>query len=82
MGSARGIWILCENKNRYTKLYLLWGLLVNLILNWLLIPRMGIEGAALATLITQIVTCIIAPVFYKETRIHTWILLQSILLRW
>ena len=82
LGSARGIWILCEGKNRYTKLILVWGLITNLILNWLLIPVMGIEGAAVATLATQIVTCIIAPLFYRETRIHTAILLQSISLSW
>ncbi len=82
IGSARGIWILAEQKNKYIKYYLSIGLVVNLLLNSLLIPYMGINGAAIATLITQITTSIIAPLFFKETRVHTRIVIESFLLKW
>lgn len=82
IGTARGIWILSENKNKYVKYYLFWGAVVNLILNAILIPVMGINGAAIATLATQIVTSIVAPVIYKSTRIHTKIVFDSILFKW
>lgn len=82
IGTARGIWILCENKNKYVKYYLAIGAGVNLILNSIMIPTLGIEGAAIATLITQITTSLIAPLFYKETRIHTKIVMDAFLLRW
>lgn len=82
IGTARGIWILCENKNKYVKYYLVIGAIVNVILNALLIPVYGINGAAFATLITQIVTSIIAPLFYKETKEHTKIVLESFLCKW
>jgi Na+-driven multidrug efflux pump len=42
---------------------------------------MGINGAALATLITQIFTSIITPLFYKETRINTKYIIDAFLLR-
>lgn len=82
IGTARGIWILSENKNKYVKYYLFWGAAANLILNALLIPLCGINGAAFATLVTQIVTSLIAPMFYRETRIHTKIVMEAVLLKW
>ena len=82
IGTARGIWILCEGRNRYVKYYLGIGALVNLVLNTLWIPVWGIEGAAFATLITQIVTSLIAPLLFRETRVHTRIVLDAFLLAW
>lgn len=82
IGTARGIWVLCENKNKYVKYYLAIGAIVNLVLNYILIPLYGIEGASIATLCTQIVTSLIAPLFFKETRVFTRIALQSFLFSW
>jgi len=81
IGTARGIWILCEKKNKYVWKYLIVGSIVNVILNVCLIPYMGIMGAALATVFAQFTSAIIAPVFYKETRIHTKYVLEAFLLR-
>lgn len=82
IGTARGIWILCEGKNRYVKYYLGIGALVNLLLNALWIPVWGIDGAAYATLITQIVTSLVAPLLFRETRAHTKIVLDAFLFAW
>ena len=82
IGTARGIWILCENKNKYVKYYLLIGAVVNLLLNSLMIPPFGINGAAFATLITQFVTSLIAPLLFKDTREHTKIVMDAFLLKW
>ena len=68
LGSARGPWIVINNKNKYTKRYVFWGAIANLILNAILIPEFGITGAAIATLISQIIVVVIAPLFYKETK--------------
>lgn len=68
LGSARGPWIVINNKNKYSKKFCFWGAVVNLILNFLFIPKVGITGAAIATLISQIVVALIAPLMYKETR--------------
>lgn len=81
LGSARGTWIVCENKNKYVKKYIIYGAIVNLILNSILIPTIGICGAAIATLVTQIVVVLMAPLLYKETRISTKYMLDGILLK-
>jgi len=77
IGTARGIWIICEQKNKYVKRYLFWGAVVNFVLNYFFIPEYGITGAAVATLIAQITSSLIAPLFFKETRIHTKLVLSS-----
>ena len=82
IGTARGIWILAEDKNRYVKYYLVIGVVVNLTLNALMIPYLGIEGAALATLVTQVVTSLVAPLFFKATREHTRIVLEAVTFSW
>jgi len=82
VGTARGIWILAENKNKYVKYYIAIGAIVNLVLNFLMIPIFGIEGAAAATLITQITTCLVAPLFFKATRVHTKIVWEAFCFSW
>lgn len=82
IGSARGIWVLAENKNKYVKYCLAIGAIVNLVLNSLWIPRYGINGAAFATLVTQITTSLIAPLLFREMRIHTRIVFDSFICRW
>ena len=82
IGTLRGIWIICENKNKYVKYYIAIGAIVNLVLNAIMIPQIGINGAAIATLITQITTSLIAPLFFKETRTHTGIVLRSFACSW
>lgn len=56
IGSARTIWILAEGKQRLLWKINLCGALVNILLNWILIPVWGIEGAAFASLVTQMFT--------------------------
>lgn len=65
---SRSTWLVCEGLNRYSGLFPIWGVLVNLVLNALLIPGMGATGAAAATLVTQFVVTMIAPLVYKPTR--------------
>lgn len=82
LGTAQGIWILAENKNKYIKYYLSIGAAVNLILNALWIPAYGIEGAAAATVITQITANLLAPLLFKQTRVNTRIVLEAFLCQW
>lgn len=82
IGTARGIWILSENKNRYVKYYLGLGAILNVLLNAIMIPLFGIVGAAIATLVTQAFTSMIAPLFFVETRQHTSIVLHAISFTW
>ena len=81
LGSARGIWIVCEEKAKYVKYYLGVGAVLNIILNYLLIPAFGPGGAAAATLATQIFTAVLAPAMFKETRIYTKYVLEAFVLK-
>lgn len=81
LGSARGIWIVCENKAKYVKYYLGIGAVINVILNYMLIPVYGASGAAIATLATQMFTAVFAPLIFKETREYGRHVLESFLLK-
>lgn len=58
-----------------------WGALVNLILNAIFIPAIGINGAAIATLIAQIIVAIVAPGFYRDTRTSVKHMMDAIFLK-
>ena len=60
--------LLAENLQRYLTLSAVIGVVANVVLNLLLIPRMGIEGAALATLLTSICTSFLFLVVAGKTR--------------
>lgn len=79
---TRTIWIICEDKNKYVKYYVAIGAIVNLVLNFLLIPSVGIEGASIATLITNIIVLIVAPLLFKETRSQAKYLINGFFLTW
>ena len=68
IGTTRGIWIVAEGYNKYTKYYIFIGAAVNLVLNLIFIPLWGITGAAITTLISQITVAFISPLFFKKTR--------------
>jgi Na+-driven multidrug efflux pump len=80
LGSSRGIWLISEGLQRYSVIYISSGAIVNIILNYLLIPIIGGYGAALATLISQVTVSIIVPLFIKETRISVIMMLKAFIL--
>ncbi len=55
-GMVRNIWILAEGKQKWLLSINGIGALVNIAGNFLLIPRMGAKGAALASVVTQFMT--------------------------
>lgn len=81
LGSAKNIWLICEGKSKYEKWFTLLGAVTNIILNLIFIPILGIKGAALATLATQIMTNFIIPIIFKETRENSIYMLESLLLK-
>lgn len=80
LGSARGIWLICENLQKFSMFYVGSGAIVNITLNYILIPSLGGYGAAIATLASQVTVAIIVPLFKKETRISSMMMLKSIFL--
>ena len=65
MGSVRNIWILAEQKQKMLWKINLSGALLNVIANYILIPLIGINGAAIASVATQLfvnfVLCFMIP---------------------
>src|SRR5690606_40380889 len=76
LGSARSIWLLNEGLQKYTIAYTAVGLLINVTLNVILIPKIGAYGAAIGTLVAQ-VSNILVLFFFKETRVSTIMIFKS-----
>ena len=79
---TRSIWILCEKKVKYVKYYVAIGSVVNVVLNYFLIPSYGIIGASVATLCTSIVVLFISPIIFSETRSQERYLIEGFFLVW
>ncbi|HTN43957.1 MAG TPA: polysaccharide biosynthesis C-terminal domain-containing protein, partial [Nitrospiria bacterium] len=65
-----------ENYTRISFYRAFWGMIVNVILNFLLIPRYGVNGAAVATLISQF-GATFGIVFIKYTRRQAIMMVKS-----
>lgn len=81
LGVARNAWLVCENKQYVLKYIYVCAVIINVILNYLMIPLFGASGAALASLITQIFTSIILPMFFKGTRDNARLMFDAIMLK-
>lgn len=68
IGTARSIWIVGEEKNAYQKYMVLMGAGLNIVLDYFFIQLWGLEGAAVATLISQIFVQFGAPMFFDEIK--------------
>lgn len=84
LGVARGQFLVNEG---YTRFYLgatASGLLVNVTLNWILIPRHGAWGAALATVIAQAVAAWLSSFCFAPVRQSAWMQTRALLIpfRW
>ena len=78
VGSVRNVWILAEEKQRYLWIINLSGALANILLNFLMIPLWGVEGAAVASLITQIFTNFIIGFIIKPIKYNNSLMLKSL----
>ena len=78
IGSVRNIWILAEGKQKYLLFINMLGAVANVALNFLLIEKFGINGAAFASLITQIFTNVIIGFIFKDIRQNNYIMLKSL----
>lgn len=78
LGVAQNIWLICENKQKYVPLLAGLGAVTNIILNYFLIPVWGINGAAIASLASQIMANFIASSIFKPTRHNTYLMLRAV----
>ncbi|WP_214807099.1 flippase [Exiguobacterium sp. s102] len=78
LGSARNAWLISYGYQYYSIIYAGIGATSNIILNWFLIPPFGIEGAALASLISQMISVIIIPSLFHDTRKSVYLMFKGI----
>lgn len=78
LGVARNAWIVSYHCQNYLKYIYIGAAATNVILNSFFIPLWGASGAALASLMTQISTIMIFPLFIKEFRPNVRLMLDAI----
>ena len=76
-GYTRTIWITGESLYKYEKYFAVTAAVLNIVLDILFIWKIGIIGAAVATLITYVYEVLIVPLFFKDTRVFTKLYFQS-----
>ena len=68
MTKIRDIWLIGAQHSKFVTLLSTCGTVVNILLNALLIPLVGIIGAAMATVATQFAVTVFVPLLFKQTR--------------
>lgn len=81
LGVARNAWIICENNQQYLKYMYFLAAVINVILNYFMIPLWGSSGAAFASLVTQLCTSMILPCFFKKMRPNVKLMAEAFLLK-
>lgn len=77
-GSIRGIWILAEEKYKYVLWIDVSGAVLNIILNLLLIPVLGLIGASIASVVTQFFMNFVMGFFIKPLQRNNILMLKGI----
>lgn len=77
-GAVRNIWILAEEKQRYLWPINLSGALVNIALNAVFIPLWKINGAAVASLLTQLFTNVLIGYVIRPIKANNHLIVRSL----
>ena len=76
LGNASAKYLVVENFTKIAFLKSLIGAIINIVLNLILIPRYGIEGAAVATLLSYMAVVLVL-VFPKKTKVNGMLYLRA-----
>lgn len=68
LGVASSNWFVIENQTKLSFRRTFYGMLVNVVLNSILIPKYGIQGAATASVLGNFTAAFVIDLFSKETR--------------
>ena len=78
IGVPRGIYLLNENLLKFSAITMVVGTIVNIVLNYLLIPIYLGVGATIASLISFFVTIFVLDILYTKTRGNALLMIKSI----
>ena len=77
LGVSNTNWILIENLQIYSFYRTLIVAVVNVLLNFILIPNIGVRGAALATLISYAIASYFSMFFFRPSRLNFYLSSKS-----
>jgi O-antigen/teichoic acid export membrane protein len=75
-----GNWMIAENLQVYSIVFSVFGAIINVVLNFFLIKKIGINGAAIATVAAPLSSFIITGFLHKEMRRQLFMVLKAFLL--
>lgn len=80
LGLVTSYWLVAENLQRIYPIRILASLCTCVVLNLVLVPRLGIRGAAVATVVAQFVSSTIVYAFSRNTRVLIVMQLKALVL--
>lgn len=78
MGVASSKWFISEGLQRHLTINTVAGAIMNILLNIFLIPKYGIYGAAIATVMSQALASYFMNILFKRTRLNFFRLTRSV----
>lgn len=78
IGMIRNIWLLAEEKQKWIWKVNAGGAALNIVLNYLLIPLLGANGAAIASMLTEFFTNVVLSFVIKDIRGNFEIMISAI----
>lgn len=78
LGVARGKWLINENLQNYAFVFSLFGAITNIVLNYILIESIGINGAAVATVTASFAVVYVGPLLFSKTRVLFFMMNKSL----
>lgn len=81
LGVARNAWIVCYNRQNKLKYIYVSAALFNVVFNLIFIPSMGASGAALGSLLAQVITTMVVPFFMPSLRENSVMMVEAICLK-
>jgi len=80
LGIASQKWLICKDLSWYMLFRVLVGLLVNVSMNLMLIPRFGLTGAIITVVVTQFIAAFAVDIIFPQTRECFWMKFKSLTL--
>lgn len=77
IGTVAAKWIIAENLQDKSIVFVFYGAIINIVANYILISNVGIEGAAISSLLSIIMTVILIPLCNRSFRSNTIIIMKS-----
>jgi O-antigen/teichoic acid export membrane protein len=82
LGVVSGKWVVTEGLQRLSLLYSFCGMTINVVGNAFMIPRCGIEGAAMVSVFSIFCTIIVMPLIFQPTRVDALRRIKALFFFW